>query len=116
MSMFTFGFTEDMKASATELDDRMNQKFAGIVTEVSSMMARKGDDYNRVHTFAENMIFGDASWGTLVVIKAHRAASLVAKGGNAVYDSLDDVILDLIVYGMNWLAWRRAKRELDVRL
>ena len=81
-----------------------------LIDQIFKMLDGKGTDYNNLTTFIENMPFGDQSWGTLVWIKAHRVASLVFKSAvlknGPSYDSINDVLIDLLVYTLAWLAWR----------
>ena len=79
-----------------------------IIADVRAMFANKGEDYNNLTTFAENMPFGDKSWGTLLWIKAHRACSLIHAEKHK-FDSLEDVVLDIIVYALSFLAHRRMR-------
>lgn len=110
------------KTFSTEAADALREEEAaehlaemkGVLDELTDLWKSKGYDYNQLTTFMENMPFGDMSWGTLCWIKAHRAASLVMKGLTGeipVYDTLNEVLLDLIVYAAGWIAFRRLRHR-----
>ena len=106
--------TKAMKSTAKLFDAYQEKHFELILQYVKDMLQRKGEQYNALTTFNENMPFGDKSFATLVWIKAHRAASLTEGQRTPVGDdALDDVLLDLIVYTMTWMAYRRALVEAD---
>lgn len=106
--------TETLQAAQIVTDDAMRNELEEVVREILQLFVAKGSDYNAMFTFAENMCHGDFSWSTLCTIKAHRAASLLLKYNNNEqpnFDQLDDVIKDLAVYSLNWLAWRRLRTK-----
>lgn len=91
-----------------------NNQVQEVLKQVQYMLDNKGGDYNQLTTFIENMPFGDLSWATLCWIKAHRVASILRKemqGQQATYDGINDIILDLAVYAIGWLAFRKSRHD-----
>lgn len=83
-------------------------RIAQVLEDVQVMLVEKGGDYDNFLTFPDKMLFGDVSWLTLIWIKITRLIS-VHKRGDATFDSLDDILMDLVVYAVAYTAWRRAK-------
>jgi hypothetical protein len=104
----------NLQALLADLDAEHVRLIGEVFEQAADLLGNKGQDYNQMVPFLANMPFGDQSWATLCWIKAHRAASLVLKGssgGAPVFDPLNDVLMDLVVYAAAWLAFRRLHSE-----
>lgn len=108
----TYHTTPDLQAQEV-VNKEFQAEISAVIDDALKLLSGKGEDYNVLTTFIQNMPFGDFSWGTLCWIKAHRAAAITHKefkGGKPMFDALNDVIMDLVVYAIAWLAFRRVRR------
>lgn len=105
--------TDFLKMAQEAHDSIFKEEFQQVLKEAAQLADNKGNDYNELFTWTENMVHGDFSWSTLCVIKAHRVASLITmyneRHEEPIFDKIEDVILDLMNYACAWIAWRRAK-------
>ena len=93
-----------------EEDARHKRHIEHVIGELQEIFYDKEEDYNNLSIFIEHMPFGNRSWTTLLWMKAHRLCSVIHRGAFN-FDSVNDIVLDLIVYGMAFLAWRRMINE-----
>lgn len=105
----TFHTNETLGASrTTSLKHQFEMR--SVLEQLMEHLDRKGEDYNQLHSFSENVVFGDYSWVTYIFNKAHRLASVVSSG-RATFDSIEEILMDLITYTLAYLAWRRMKNK-----
>jgi hypothetical protein len=86
----------------------LNREFDSVLIEARKLATRKGADYEISGPITSRMPFGNRSFAHEVHKKADRAVSIVASG-RAHNESLDDTIMDLIVYAAFWQAARRLR-------
>jgi len=80
---------------------------------IQDTWGEKGEDYDVETPIWHRMPFGDASFAHELFKKADRGVALVKKGVEPTNESLDQNIVDIIVYGRAWLAVRRTLATLQ---
>lgn len=109
-TVYTTYHTPTLHTAQQQLQQRMDDEARRLVDTLFALKQAKGTAYDQLRTFAERMPFGDASWGTLMFIKADRVCSLI-NGGNQDDNDIEEVVKDLVVYAMYYLAWRAIVSE-----
>ncbi len=77
---------------------------AATIDQLISLFDEKGHKQNVLEPIWHRMPHGDASWSTMVEMKASRACAGVQNNDP---EFLEEELGDLIVYALCWAAWRK---------
>ncbi len=115
MSSYDTYHTKHLRAAQAGLTRRHGTQIRKVLKDAREILGSKSHDYNNLVAMPEHMPFGDKSWATLILIKAHRIASVIHADA-AEHESLDDSIMDLIAYAVAYQAWRNLRHAEDETL
>lgn len=75
-------------------------KFKRILTDLHTIHAGKQKDYGGTEQYFP---FGDVSYAQMIHVKSQRIVSLARQGGTATFESMQDSVKDLLIYGIMFL-------------
>lgn len=97
----------------------LKQAFMELAEPVAELVDKKHHDYNSVVALETYFPFGDKSYVHMLMTKVLRLVNLAHQNEQAIFESMDDSLDDLIAYAIFYRAYRMKRKaernELQLR-